>query len=480
MSVLSGFILPRFFLKQYGSEVNGLVHSISQFLGIISFMDLGIGQVVRSALYTPLAIRDSKRIATIMHAGKAYYRKIAYMLIGYVLFLASVYPMLAGQSFSWPYIATMIGVLAVGSFCQFYFGIVNEQLLHADQKSYIIYIIQIAGTLLNLGICIWMIQMGYSAHAVKLVTSLVFASKPLIYAVYIRRNYAIDPKPRYTEDPISQRWNGMAQHISAVVVDGTDSIVLTIFSTLTNVSVYSVYYMVISGVQSFYQSLSVGIQSAAGAVWAMQKKEQIQNLFASAEFVLHTVVVFLFSCMGILIVPFVRVYTQGLTDTNYIQPVFATVLVIAYGIRSMRTPYNIWVLAAGHYKQTQRCHIIAAALNLGISVLAVSQWGLVGIATGTLIAMAYQTMWMANYTTRYLINCEEGHLMKRFATDAVAAILSALASSRIDLHDMSYFGWLEMAVKVAFVVVMCTIGTSYMFYRKETRQMLRRLTDKVT
>lgn len=478
ISVISGFILPRFFLQKYGSEVNGLVQSISQFLGIISFMDLGIGQVVRSALYTPLANRDNERISAIMHSGRSYYRKVAYMLVAYVIVLIFLYPSFASQSFSWPYIATMIGVLAISSFCQFYFGIVNEQLLHADQKSYIIYILQIAGTLLNLAACVWMIQRGFSIHAVKLVTSLIFVAKPLIYAAYIRRNYSIDSKVHYTEDPITQRWNGMAQHISAVVLDGTDNIVLTVFSTLTNVSVYSVYYMVISGIQRFYQSAAVGIQSAAGAAWARQDKAQIRNLFASGEFTLHSIVVFLFSCMGILILPFVRVYTDGLTDANYIQPVFAALLVIAYGIRSLRTPYNIWILAAGHYKQTQCCHITAAALNLGISILAVSRWGLVGIAIGTLIAMAYQTTWMAIYTAKHLINCTAGHLLKRAVADVAAVALACAATPWIKLQDISYFGWFVMAVQVAVIVLLCITCTSYVFYRKETLQLLRRLTRK--
>ena len=39
-TLICGFILPRIFLKYYGSEVNGLVSSITQFLGVISFLEL--------------------------------------------------------------------------------------------------------------------------------------------------------------------------------------------------------------------------------------------------------------------------------------------------------------------------------------------------------------------------------------------------------------------------------------------------------
>ena len=41
----------------------------------------------------------------------------------------------------------------------------------------------------------------------------------------------------YEKEPIQQKWNGIAQHVAAVVIGGTDTVVLTLFSTLQNVSI---------------------------------------------------------------------------------------------------------------------------------------------------------------------------------------------------------------------------------------------------
>ncbi len=54
-SIICGFILPRLILSSYGTNINGLINSITQFLSIISFLELGIGAVVQSSLYEPLA-----------------------------------------------------------------------------------------------------------------------------------------------------------------------------------------------------------------------------------------------------------------------------------------------------------------------------------------------------------------------------------------------------------------------------------------
>jgi O-antigen/teichoic acid export membrane protein len=231
--------------------------------------------------------------------------------------------------------------------------------------------------------------------------------------------------------------------------------------------------MVIGSIQTFYQSAAVGIQSAAGAVWAGNDSQKIQKMFTKAELGLHTVTVFLFSCVGLLIVPFVRVYTNGLTDASYIQPFFAMLMVIAYGIRCLRTPYNIWILAAGHFKQTQRCHIIAAVLNLVLSALSVSRYGLIGIAVGTLVAMCYQTAWMTVYTVRNLVKCSASHVIKRYLVDVVTVVIVCAAASWIKLGDVSYIGWLIMAIKVTAIVAVCVTVTTIVFYREEVSRFLK-------
>ena len=65
VSVICGFILPRLILESFGSDVNGLVNSITQFLGVITLLDLGVGAVVQSALYKPLADNNTNMISKI-------------------------------------------------------------------------------------------------------------------------------------------------------------------------------------------------------------------------------------------------------------------------------------------------------------------------------------------------------------------------------------------------------------------------------
>ncbi|MBR6123433.1 sugar isomerase, partial [Candidatus Saccharibacteria bacterium] len=77
VTIVCGFILPRFLLQYYGSAVNGLISSITQFLGFITLAECGIGAVVQSALYKPLSCNDYLGVSRIIVSAEHFYRNIA-------------------------------------------------------------------------------------------------------------------------------------------------------------------------------------------------------------------------------------------------------------------------------------------------------------------------------------------------------------------------------------------------------------------
>lgn len=471
VTLVCGFILPRMILEQYGSEVNGLTQSIAQFLGVITFLELGVGQVIQSALYKPLAEKNNEKVSSILASGGRFFSRIAWVLLAYAAVLTAVYPLLIDRSFGWTYTAALIAAISINSFAQYLFGIVDKLLLNADQRGYVQYISQIGATLLNTLICIFLIRAGQSIQMVKFASALIYLVRPWAVRMYVKRHYSIDRNVRYAGEPIQQKWNGIAQHVAAVILEGTDTVVLTLFATLSDVSIYSVYYMVIHGIMQFYQAATAGLQSAVGALWAKQELDQLNRVFGCLETALHFVTVLLFSCTGILILPFVQVYTEGLTDAQYQQPLFSAILVLAYWVRCVRTPYNILILAGGHYKQTQTCHILAAAINLIVSVLAVKAWGLVGVALGTLASLVYQTLWMVVYDSRHLLKWPLQNFFRQLCADLLTFGLIYLATMGIGLGEVSYLGWFVMALKVGVIALVITAVVAFLFYRRRFTEM---------
>lgn len=477
-TIICGFVLPRLILQSFGSEINGLVNSITQFLNIIAFLELGVGSVVRSSLYKPLANNDNNEVSKIIVSAGKFFKRLAQILLIYITILAIGYPYIANQEFGWMYTAGLIVAMSISSFAQYYFGVVDRLLLSTDQRGYIHYTAQTITLLLNTVACVLLINLGASIHIVKLTTSLIYLLRPIFLRIYVNKHYQLNRSISYTGEPIKQKWNGVAQHVASVILDGTDNIVLTIFSTLSSVSIYSVYNLVISGVKQLLLSMTGGMQALLGELWAKQEIDNLKKTFGWFEWAVHAGTIFVFGCTGMLILPFVKVYTQGITDANYIQPLFAFFIVVANAGHCLRLPYNVMILAGGHYKQTQNNYIIAAVLNIVISAASVKMWGLIGVAIGTMIAMFYQTVWMAIYDSKNLICWPIKNFIKQIAVDGVTVCIAALICTLFSLSSVTYASWVFLAIKVALVWAVIIMVVNYLFYRDKMQRLLRKLYGK--
>lgn len=480
-TIICGLILPRLILSAFGSEVNGLVNSITQFLALISFLELGVGAVVQSSLYKPLADNNNSEISKIIVSASRFFRFIARVLLVYIAFLIALYPILVNKNFGWLFTATLIVAISISSFSQYYFGVVDRLLLNADQRGYIHYNTQTITIIANTLACYVLIKLGGSIQLVKLFTSIIYLGRPVYLRYYVNHHYSIDRKATYNEEPIKQKWNGIAQHVASVVLDNTDIVVLTIFSTYSNVSIYSIYFLVISGVKQLFTSMTSGVQALLGELWAKDKINELRNAFNWTEWSLHTGGVFVFGCTASLIVPFVKVYTSGVNDANYIVPAFALLITLANGLHCLRLPYNLMILAVGHYKQTQSNYIVAASLNIVISIVAVKLWGLVGVAVGTLMAMTYQMIWMAWYDSKHLIKRPLKLFVKQLLVDGTI-FASAFLSCKLFLEsDISNFlQWIVLAIEVMAIWLLISLLINAIFYTAQVKTLLNNFKDKLT
>lgn len=475
VTVISGLIIPRMILVYYGSATNGLVTSITQFLSLISLCELGVGAVVQSALYKPLAQHDDAQISRVVASANRFFRKVALILLAYVCVLMVAFPYIVNDlngGFNHIYIAVLLGIIAVNSFSQYYLSIANKLLLNASQLCYVHMLYNTAGLVITTIASAVLMKLGYGIHIVKLAAAVVFLIQPLLINIYVSKKYNIDKKITYTEEPIKQKWNGLAQHFANVVLEHTDTVVLTAFSTLENVSVYAVYHMVINGIRQLVISATSGIRSYLGAIYAKYDESTVNEHFGKIEWCIHTVVALLFAVMGVLILPFVRVYTANVTDADYIAPLFAAVMVAAQGIYCIRLPYAFMIQAAGHYKETQASAIIEAVINVIVSVILVAKFGLAGVAVGTFISMTYRTIYMAWYLSKNIIHRPLKNFVKYIVTDIFTVALMILLAGRFKMSGISYFSWVILAVKVFTVSAVTLLLFNVVFYRKNMKWLL--------
>lgn len=474
-TIVCGLILPRLIISAYGSKINGLVNSIAQFLQIISFLDMGVGAVVQSALYKPLAQHNMNEVSRIISSAQKFFSRIALVLTAYVILMMGIYPFIVRRDFGVAYSMLLVAAMSISYFAQYYFGVVDRLLLLANQEGYVQYLAQIITLVLNTIACVIIIQLGLPIHIVKLATSLIFLIRPFALRAYVNSHYRIKRKMKYTGEPIRQKWNGVTQHISYVVLTSTDNIVLTLFSTLSNVSIYSVYHLVIYGIKQLFLSMTNGIKAIIGNLWARNDVERLEEVFGITEWLMHTATVFVFCCTWRLILPFVSLFTKNVTDAQYIQPAFATVLILAHAIHCLRIPYNMLILASGAYKEAQNMHILTAVINLVVSIATVHYAGLIGVAIGTLVAMIYQTIWMIVFDSRNNIRWPIRRVIKQVIVDIINVLLIVIATSFVSSEAANYIDWIILAVKMGIICFIIVFISSMVFYRKQVLRALKRI-----
>lgn len=474
ITIIHGFVLPRFYLQYYGSTIYGLSSSITQFLSVVTLMEMGIGAVVQSALYEPLAKKDKKRISEIVISAEGFFRKIALAFLIYTILLMFIYPNYIQNVEAWWFESSLIAIIAISSLAEYFLGMTYKLLLMADQRSYITLTAQSTAIVLNFVVCIILMHLGASIHLVKLSAVLVMLLRPIVQSFYVHKNYNIDRNFRPVDEPIKQKWNGVAQHLAYYVTNNTDTMVLSLFSTLENVSIYTVYNMITNGIRQLILTLSTGIQAMFGNMLVNREFETLNCRFKKFEWQIHTIVVIMFSCVGVLIVPFVSVYTNGINDANYYQPAFAILLTFANAVYCIRLPYNIMVLAAGHYKQTQASAIIEMLINVIVSIVLVFKFGLIGVAIGTLIALGYRTVYLAVYLCNNILKYSIMDFLKNVGVDFLCVMLIILLTYPMKLSELSYVCWVILALQVFVTVLLVVIIVNLIFNRHYMLEVMKR------
>ncbi len=459
-------------MKVYGSEVYGLVSSVTQFLGFISMLDLGVGAVIQSTLYKPLARHDNRCISLIFNSAKRFFRIIALLLLIYVTILCVIYPKFINTNFDSKYSISLILIISISSFAQYYFAIPHQLLLNADQRMYVQCNAQTITVILNTIISVFLILSGCSIQIVKLASSVVFLIRPIFLMFYVKKHYSIDYKLNSKEEQIDQKWNGMAQHCATVVMNNTDVVVLTIFSTLDNVSIYTVYNLVLVGIRQFMAVISNAFMSLFGNILAKKEKELLDEVFLIYEWFVHTTVSFVFSLTIELIVPFVLVYTKDITDANYNVPLFAILICCAQAMFCLRIPYNTIICSACHYKETQTSAIVEMVLNISISLAFVYKMGLIGVAIGTIVAMSYRTFYFVFYLKSNILNREIKCFGKHFVIDVIQIVIIITLCSFVHVEVHNYLQWLFLAMIDCIIALFVIVVVNIIWYRFEIKQML--------
>ncbi|HCS73999.1 MAG TPA: sugar isomerase [Clostridiales bacterium] len=476
VTVISGFILPRMIISAFGSEVNGAVSSISQFLGYISLLEAGVGGVTRAALYKPLAYTDNEKISGITNASQDFFRKIAFMFVAYALVLSVGFKQISGTDMEWSFTSSLVLILATSTFAQYYFGITSTIILQADQRSYVATLMQIVVVIMNTAISVVLLRLGCSILVVKLASSGIYILRPLLLNAIVKKQYSLRKDVPPDNEAIKQRWNGFGHHIAFYIHNNIDIMIVTIALGLKWVSVYAIYYMIVGGIKNIVVSLTGGGEAAFGNMIAKNEHDVLNTRFHMIETLSSILIVVFFTTTGILIFDFIAIYAKGVNDINYIYITFGMLFVVSEALHCIKQQYHALILAAGHYKETQIGAFVEAAINVILSLIFVHYFGVIGVLMGTIIATSVRLLEYVLYLRKTILYRKSRVFFARLLTNLLNVGLILICCEILPFqHAITYSSWILQAIQTLLIAGFITLGCNLIIYRDDVVGIAHRL-----
>lgn len=452
-------LIPRLFIVNYGSEVNGLLSSIRQIYVYLALLEAGVGDASVIALYGPIGRKDHQATNEILAATHYYYRKIGVIYAACVVALSFVYPLLLDTTIPYHVCCLVILLQGSGSVISYLFQGKYNMLLRVDNRNYVTTNLGTVTTVLTDVCRIVLLMMGKSIVAVQ-ATYLVFNLIKMLYiAWYIKRNYPwIDLSVKPNFQAISQKSAVLVHQVSSLVFSHTDVLLLTFVCGLKTVSIYSMYVTIYGMVGNLISIVSGSVQSALGQIYNNDRKRFVELQDAYETYFL-ALVFGLLAIASIFMLPFMALYTKG-ADINYIDwklPVlFTTYQLLNYG----RTPSHNPIGFAGKFKETQWRAWLETGINLVVSFACVFRFGIYGVLIGTIVALLYRANDIIIFANKVVLNRSPWPTYRRWLIDLGVFLIIVFLFIHLPLRVDSYLWLLLNAMWVSIVVMIAFLGVN--------------------
>lgn len=477
VTMLAGFITPRIMLQYYGSEVNGLVSSISQFISYFSLVEAGLAGAAIYALYKPLAENDHKAINGIVSAAKCFYTQSGYIFISLTLGLSIIYPiLLKSTTISSLDIGLLVLILGVNGALEFFTLAKYRVLLSADQRTYVISLATITQIILNTVVIVFLSRLRVNIIILRTVALLAIFFRSFILMLYTKKNYDY---LNYSEIPnnkaLDKRWDALYLQIVGATQTGAPVILATLFTSLQIVSVYSIYNMVIGGIKGVLDIFTSGLSASFGDVIARGKRKTLQKSYSEFEFSYYSLITIVYSITLVTLLPFIRIYTKGIVDVNYDLPLVGFLFILNGWLYNVKTPQGMLVISAGLYKETRLQATIQSVIIVVLGIMLAPKFGLTGILVASCLSNLYRDIDLLFFIPKNVTGLPVKDTAFRILRMIIEMVIIWIPSKYIEINTENFIQWFFFATVVGIYATLVVGFIGIIFDRQAIKGVYIRI-----
>ncbi|WP_226643044.1 hypothetical protein [Mesobacillus subterraneus] len=468
--MITGFITPLVMLRFYGSEVNGLISSINQFIIYFNLVEAGLSSAAIYALYKPLANRDHQEINSIVTATKKFYIQAGYIFVSLTIGLAVLYPLfLETKVISSFNIGLLVLILGINGALEFFTLAKYRVLLSADQRTYVVSLASMVHIIVNTIIIVVLANLKVDIVVLRLVALFSIFLRSFILMVYVKAKYKfINFREKPNFESLSHRWDALYLQVLGAIQVGAPIVILTIVTKdLLIVSVFTVFSIVTGGLRGILGIFKSGLSSSFGDIIAKREQKVLQKSYKEFEYLYYSVIMIVYFTAFLTIMPFIKIYTSGVNDTNYYLPLVGFLFVLDGFLYSIKNPQGMLVMSAGLFKETKVQATIQGSILIIAGFILTYYFGILGVLIASILSNLYRDIDLIFFVPKNITNLPVKDSVYRIVRICSNMLIMSMPLLFIELNPTGYISWFATALLVGIYALLGTIIMGYLFDKSE-------------
>ena len=418
MSLLFSFLSRTVFIKLLTVEYLGVSGLFSNILTILSFAELGIGNVMIYSLYAPVKQQNNGRIVSLLKLYKKAYIIISSIILFIGIALTPAVPYLVKKV---PDVKEDIRFLFVlfllNTYVSYWFSY-KKALLQADQKSYIITLFSNIGhiVLFCAQVAVLYCFHSYTLYLICQIVSTLAIN--VVLSIIVNHSYketlkaVPDDLDRSFIKELAKKVKSLAiSRVSGIVSNGVDNIIISRFFGLSSVGFVSNYTLITSSVNGLFFPVLTSLSSGIGKANVDNSVENKRSIFREISISVYFIYSFITTCIFVLAHPFI---VQWIGESYLISTWSLLHLSIGIFVAGINYPVYSYRTTSGYFKEAQNAYVMCALSNLILSLIFAKIYGIPGVFMATWISKLIPEFWDSRVTYEKILNLPHWHYYIRY------------------------------------------------------------------
>lgn len=390
------FVSRKVFIQFIGIEYLGINSLFANILTLLSIADLGIGTAMNVRLYKPIAENDKEKISAILNYFKVVYYVIAAVVLTIGLALIPVLPYIVNMDKDIPHLYLFYVILVLKNVFSYLF-VYKGSILKADQKTYVVNMVDIFITVLTIAaqIVVIVTLKNYLLYLLIGVLSIIIHNVVVSltadkYYSFIKNSHSKLSKEEQKEI-FSDVSSAFVYKVSKAIINGTDNILISILIGTVTVGIYTNYHTITSNIDAFIVLAFSALTAGVGNLIAKECEDKRFSVFKIVRMICFWLCTYCSISLLFLTQDFIALYfgSELLLDNLTLISI-----VLAFYVSTCMKPILTYREGSGMYKKIKWVMLISAVLNIILSIVLGKLIGLSGIFFATSISKLLTYFWV--------------------------------------------------------------------------------------